>query len=161
MEINSIIAERLNLDNKKYVLIDKHEMQCKYFKELNTYIPKLLHFLWEKPRVIAEIIHNADPNLVKTNLAPLFTNNFYENIVSSNYIEDNLILVISILLQKEIDNIKSIDDSENFLNNTPCGYVLEQLLEKIDIKIFFKNIIFDVIEKLERVYSNKKKSNKK
>ena len=149
-----MINERMNLDNKKYVLIDKHELQCKYFKELNTYIPKLLHFLWEKPTVISEILNNADPKDVKNNLASLITNNFYENIVSSNYIEDNLILVITLLLKKEVNNLNSMDDPEIFLQETPCGYVLEHLKEKIDIKNFFKNIILDVVEKLEVVYSS-------
>ena len=154
LKVNSMINERMNLDNKKYVLIDKYEKQCQYFKELNTYIPKFLHFLWDKPSVISEILYNADPKDVKNNLASLIANNFYENIVSSNYIEDNLILVITLLLKKEVNNLNSMNDPESFLQETSCAYVLEELREKIDIKNFFKNIILDVVEKLEVAYSS-------
>ena len=34
-----MISSRLNLDNKKYELIVDNEEQCRYFKEMNTYIP--------------------------------------------------------------------------------------------------------------------------
>ena len=85
-----MMSERLKLDDKKYQLVDKNEDQCRFFKELNTYIPKLLFFLWNKPKLISEILYYSDIKLVKEHLAPLIVNNFYENIISSNYIEDNL-----------------------------------------------------------------------
>ena len=148
-----MINERLKIDDKKYELVDKNEDQCKYFKELNTYIPKLLFFLWSKPKIVSEILHNSDIQPVKEHLAPLIVNNFYENIISSNYIEDNLIYVIAILLKKEIDSLETVEDSEKFLEETSCGCVLEQLRSKNDIKYFFKNIINNVIEKMEVEYS--------
>ena len=148
-----MINERLGIDDKKYILVDKNEDQCKFFKELNTYIPKLLFFLWNKPKIVSEIIHNSEIQPVREHLAPLVVNNFYENIISSNYIEDNLIYVIALLLKKEIDSLETTEDSEKFLEETPCGCVLEQLRTKNDIKYFFKNIINSVIEKMEVEYS--------
>ena len=140
-----MINERLGIDDKKYILVDKNEDQCKFFKELNTYIPKLLFFLWNKPKIVSEIIHNSEIQPVREHLAPLVVNNFYESIISSNYIEDNLIYVIALLLKKEIDSLETTEDSEKFLEETPCGCVLEQLRTKNDIKYFFKNIINSVI----------------
>ena len=148
-----MINERLKIDDRKYQLVDKNEDQCKFFKELNTYIPKLLFFLWSKPKIVSEILYNSDISSVKEHLAPLIVNNFYENIISSNYIEDNLIYVIALLLKKEINSLKTPEDSEKFLEETSCGCILEQLRSKNDIKYFFKNIINNVIEKMEVEYS--------
>ena len=148
-----MINERLKIDNKKYQLVDKNEDQCRFFKELNTYIPRLLFFLWNKPQVVSEILHNSDITPVREHLAPLIVNNFYENIISSNYIEDNLMYVIALLLKKEIDSLETPEDSEKFLEETSCGCVLDQLRGKNDIKYFFKNIINNVIEKMEVEYS--------
>ena len=56
-----MINERLKVDDKKYQLVDKNEDQCKFFKELNTYIPKLLFFyginlkLFQKYYIIQKI----------------------------------------------------------------------------------------------------------
>ena len=148
-----MINERLNVDDKKYQLVDKNEDQCKFFKELNTYIPKLLFFLWNKPKIVSEILYNSENKPVQEHLAPLIVNNFFENIISSNYIEDNLMYVIALLLKKEIDSLETADDSEKFLEQTSCGYVLEELRRKNDIKYFFKNIINSAIEKMEVEYS--------
>ena len=155
LEVHNIINERLKLDNKKYELIDKNEDQCKFFKELNMYIPSLLFFLWNKPKIVSEILYNSEITQVREHLAPLIANNFYENIISSNYIEDNLMYVIALLLKKEIDGLQSIEDCQIFLDNSSCGCILEQLRTKNDIKYFFKNIITNVFEKMEVEYSGK------
>ena len=144
-----MISTRLKLDDKKYELVVDKEIICRFFKEMNTYIPKLLEYLSVKPKVVSKILCLSDKSLVKNHLAPLIVNNFYENILSSNYIEDNLMFVIALLLKNEINEINEENDSEKFLEDTACGYVLEQLREKNDIKYYFKNIIIDVLKKME------------
>ena len=144
-----MISTRLNLDDKKYELVVDKDTICRFFKEMNTYIPKLLEYLSIKPKIVSQILCLADKPLVKNHLAPLIVNNFYENILSSNYIEDNLMFVIASLLKNEISEINEEKDSEKFLEDTACGYVLEQLREKNDIKYYFKNIIIDVLKKME------------
>ena len=52
-------------------------------------------------------------------------NNFYENILSSKYNEDNLIYVISLLLIKEINNLEKIENCETFSEETICRYILK------------------------------------
>ena len=148
-----MISSRLNIDNKKYELVVDNDEQCRFFKEMNTYIPKLLFYLWGQPKVVSDILSLSDKSLVKEHLAPLIVNNFYENIISSNYIEDNLMYVIALLLKKEINGLTNEEDSNNFLEETASGFVLEQLRTKNDIKYFFKNIITNVIKKMEVDYS--------
>ena len=57
--------------------------------------------------------------------------------------------ITSLLLKNEINNIENADNSEIFLENTPCGFFLEQLCDKSDIKSFYKINILKAIENLE------------
>ena len=130
---------------KEYILVENN---YDYLSVLNTYIPNLLTYLWEDPKLVAKLLINADKEDTKKYLAPLICNNFYENILSSNYIEDPLMYVIYILLDNEINNIEDIKNSNSFLNQTQCSYLLSQLIEKKDVKDFFKIILENIIEEL-------------
>ncbi len=134
---NHIIVYQLIKNNKEYL------------KQLYLFVPKILTYLWEQPSLIAKILMNANKEDIKKFLAPLICNNFYENILSTNYIEDQLIYIIYLLLENEINNLKNINDYQYFLRETPCGYLLEELIDKKDIKAFFKIILKDLIESIE------------
>ena len=130
---------------KEYTLVEDNK---EYLLTLNIYIPKLLNYIWDNPKLVANLLLNADKEDTKKYLAPLICNNFYENILSSNYIEDPLLYVIYILLDNEINNIKDIQNLDSFLNETPCSYLLAQLIEKKDVKDFFKIILENILEDL-------------
>ena len=87
------------------------------------------------------LLKNTDINEVKNHFAPLVVNNFYENIISPNFIEENLIYILTLLLEEEINNLSSENQNVSFLDNTRCGYLLEELRKKKDIQTFFKTII--------------------
>ena len=146
----NIVAERTKKDNRVYKLVEE---QSELLRDLNTYLPKFMHYLWDQHKIVASIIKNCEISILKEYLAPFFANNFYENILSSYYIEDNLMYVLTLLLEDEINNLTNINQDENFLNDTPCGCVLEELRRKNDIQGFFKTIIFNSIEDLEVNYS--------
>ena len=55
--------------------------------------------LWENPKIVAYLLINSKKEDIKTNIAPLIVNNFYENILSSSYIEDQLLYVIGLVLK--------------------------------------------------------------
>ena len=156
LEVFNIIAERQQTDDRKFKLVYNYEDQQKYFKDAYTYIPKLMEFLWNEPKIIAKLLMNSDIDEVKNNLAPFFVNNFYENILSSVYIEDNLMYLISLLLIEEMKGMEKVNDFQKFLENTAGGYVLEQLKNKTDVQTYFKTIIFSLVEKLETLSSSKK-----
>ena len=119
------------------------------------YIPKFMFELWKNPRSISTMLLNSDINDIKKNIAPFIVNHLYENISSlSHHNEDQLIYIISIILKEEINSLKSIDSS--FLNQTCAGIVLEELNKKKEVKFFFKNILLDIIKKLEYTYSSEK-----
>ena len=155
LEVYNMLAEKQENENRKYKLISEYEEHHKYFKDSYTYLPKFFEFLWEDPKVVSKLLINSEIEDVKKNLAPFFVNNFYENILSSVYMEDNLMYLISLLLIEEIKGIKK-DKYNKFLEETVSGYVLEQLKNKNDVQIYFKTIIFSLVEKLETMSSAKK-----
>ena len=67
--------------------------------------------------------------------------------------ENNLLYVITILLKDEIDKLENINQVDTFLENTKCGYLLEELIKMPDIQIYFKNVIIQAVEKIERTCS--------
>ena len=64
--------------------------------------------------------------------------------------DNNLLYVITLMLKDEIDKLESIEQVENFLENTKCGFLLEELIKMPDIQIYFKNVILKTVENIER-----------
>ena len=111
--------------------------------------------LWENPKMMANLLIHSKKEDIKSNIAPLIMNNFYENILSSSYIEDQLLYVISLVLKNEIDNeIGNKKDYKKFLEDTPCGILLEQLKMKQDVQTYFKTLIFKIVATLEEENSS-------
>ena len=149
----NMIEERTKKEERKFELVKD---SSEFLHDLNTYFPKLMNYLWDQPKMISYIIQNARNRYVEEYLAPFFADNFYENILSSNYVEDNLMYILALLLESEINNLNDINQSESFLEKTPCGYLLSEIRKKKDIQAFFKTIISDSIEDLEVNYSTYK-----
>ena len=138
---------------KKFELIENNG---EHLKDLNNYIPKLLTYLWEDPKLMSTFLMNSDINDIKRTIAFFITNNFYENILSFNYLQDNFMYVLSILCKKEISELKTSKDPQTFLEDSPCGCLLEQLINKIDIKSYFNNLLKDIMESIEIKCSDSK-----
>ena len=151
----NMILDREKYNDKIFELIDV-ETQTNLLSDLKIIFSRLMFYLWEKPKIMALILKNAEIKDIKDYLANLVVNNFYENILSSTFIEENLIYVLTLLLNEEINNLLNIEQHSKFLEETCCGYLLEELRKKKDIQTFFKNIITEPIENLETNFSNLK-----
>ena len=152
----NIMAEKRNIDNRKYKLIFDYKDQHKYFQDTYTYLSSFFESLWDQPSIIAKLITNSELNDIKNNLSFFFMNNFYENILSSSFIEDELLYVITLVLSDEIGKIKSPNDFNSFLDETACGYFLEKLNFKMDVMNYYKIIMLNLVESLENMSSSKK-----
>ena len=144
---------RLGKDTR---LLELCQKEGEILRDLNTYIPNLMNRLWEQPKIVVSVIEHASFDHLKNHLAPFFANNFYENILSSYYIEDNLMYVLTLLIQSEIKKLNNINQNDKFLNETPCGILLGELRRKSDIQAYFNNIIINAIENLEANNSTNK-----
>ena len=153
IKVMNMISNRTEQNGKIMELVQKSET---YLEDLKFYFPNFIFYLWERPKIMAFLLKKAQISDIKNYLAPLIVNNFYENILSPNFIEENLIYVLTLLLEEEINNLSSPNENIKFLDDTKCGYLLEELRKKKDVQTFFKNVILDSIENLETNYSNTK-----
>jgi len=157
LEAFNIISNKENSNKQKYKfnLLHNKEDQEKYLGDIFTYVPIFMNSLWECPKIVADLIIKSDKNDLKNNIAPFIANNFYENVLSSNYIEDQLLYVIGLVLKDEINNeIKTKNDINKFLENSSCSILLEQLKLKPDVQTYFKTLIYKIVQKLEEKNSS-------
>ena len=156
IELYNMVLQRLKNDERKFELVEEKDKDD-ILGELNTYIKCLFQFFWSHSQIVSNILSNSNIKDAKDYLAHFFANNFYENILSNNNKEEQLLYIITHLLKKEINNLNinnnNINNIENtFLNDTPCGYIFQELAYKKDIQSYFKMIIIDLIEQMESVY---------
>ena len=64
--------------------------------------------------------------------------------------DNNLLFIITMMLKDEIDKLQNVNQIDSFLENTKCGYLLEELRKMADIQSYFKKIIFKTVEEMER-----------
>ena len=119
------------------------------------FIQRFIMLLWSNPKLMIKILNNVDLNELKENLAPFIVDNFYNNYLSGNYLENNLLYIFAIMIKDEVDKIKDIEEVSSFLDNSRCGILLEQLIFKNDIQIYFRKMIFKTISKIENCSSTK------
>ena len=153
IKVINMISKRKDNEGRITELIENPD---ELLDDLKYYFPTFLYFLWEKPKIMAQVLQKAEIEDVKNYLAPFIVNNFYENILSSSYIEENLMFVLTILLKEEINSLLYVDQNVNFLDNTCSGFMLEELRKKKDIQTYFNSIISDSVEYLEANYSSLK-----
>ena len=55
----NIMAEKRNIDNRKYKLIFDYKDQHKYFQDTYTYLSSFFESLWDQPSIIAKWITNS------------------------------------------------------------------------------------------------------
>ena len=137
------------LSKKIYVLNESLED----FDNNQIFISSFLNALWNFPEAISHILENSESEVIKTNLAPFICHNFFCNYLSGNYLENNLLYIIAIMLKSEIDELENINQLDSFLENTKCGFLLEELQNVPEIKLYFKKVIIKTIEKIERTCS--------
>ena len=61
--------------------------------------------------------------------------------------------ILTLLIQSEL---KNINDENKFLENTPCGIMLEELVKNKEIQEYLINVTKNIIELLEKKYSEEK-----
>ena len=120
------------------------------FENNKIYITSFLKLLWEYPELIYEIISNSDIGIIKNNLSSFLINNFYTDYLSGSFIENNLLYVIALLLKNEFEKAENLNNLENYLENTKLGIILITLGKIPEVQNFFKVIIINSIEKIER-----------
>ena len=148
-----MINRKLGLEKNPYFL---NTEQGKAFGYQKVFIQNILEHLWKEPELMFYIISKCDSEDIKYNLSSFIVNNFYDNILSSSYMEDNLLYLLALLLRDEVNQLNDVNSIDSFLKDTKCGYLCEQLFKQNDIQVFFKAILLKTVEKIEVLNSNRK-----
>ena len=148
-----MINRKLGLEDSPYCL---KADQGKAFGYHKVFINNILEQLWKEPELIFYIILKCDIENIRDNLSSFIVNNFFDNILSSSYMEVNLLYLLALLLKDEVNQLNEIGDIDKFLSGTKCGFLFDQLFKQNDIQVFFKAILLKTVEKLEVLNSNRK-----
>ena len=144
----------------KYELVE-HLKKANELGDMTVYLSDFMELIWKQPKIVAKIILNANNKELSEHLSYFFCHNFYENILSPNYIEYNLLYLITLILKEEIKTtqkkspVEPFKYLESFLNNTQCSIFLEQFQKKNDVQTFFNTILLKIIQELELTSSNR------
>ena len=156
-EYYNLLSEKIEQNEElqfRYKLIINEKTQKEYLDQLNIYIQKIIKIFWESPKLAANLLLNADLKDVKSNLAHLIINNFYENILSPNDREYHLLYIITFLLKHEINNLNNeYCNPDNFLSNSLCSILFDEFYLKDKIQYFCKKVFLGLIEISEIEYS--------
>lgn len=146
-EKNFLQKKTENKTQKNYYILNN---SLDEFENNKIYITSFLKLLWEYPELIYEIINISDFDIIKNNLSSFFVNNFYTDYLSGNFIENNLLYVITLLLKNEFEKAENLNNIEDYLENTKLGIIFDDLGKIPEVQNFFKVIIINSIEKIER-----------
>ena len=130
-----------------YILDDNPK---KYLSSSFTFYEDYLNLIKEYQVIVINIIKNASQDEINS-LSSFFIDNFYENTLSSNFIENELLYLIWKLLNIEFNNIQKEDDYEIFLNNSNISILLSSLKKKSDVQEFLNLTFKNIMEYIDNV----------
>ena len=124
-----------------------------YLKEIYKPLYDFYFLIRNDNSLMLKIIELSD-KYVYENLSDFFVNFLYENIIKSSFVNEELMLMIFLLLEKlilktlpdKIDKNKNIPIS--ILNNSFLFYAFKYLTRKIDLRNFLFTILNDFIVKI-------------
>ena len=111
--------------------------------------------LRDDQELMFKIIKKANNIDAEKCLSSFLINYCYENILSQNYIEDELLSLIERCLKFQIDQLNNKNDTIKFLSSSVCGKILGGLCYKNDIQNYFNMIFKSIIEKIENKTENR------
>ena len=108
ISIQEIYDNKLEHDSSgkkiKYIFCEKPQSEIpQYYDHLSS----IMYYFHENREMLLKLIENS-PKDYYPNLANFLCNYFYVNIFSSTFLNENLLTLIYLLLEKEVDKISSV-----------------------------------------------------
>ena len=141
----------------KYIFCDKPQNEiAQYYDNLSN----LMYYFHDSNEMTLKLIENC-PKEHYAQLANFICNYFYVNIFSSTFLNENLLTLIYLLLEKEIDkvNFKSeYEISNTFLDisNSFVSNLLRCLSRKDEVKTFLENVLKKILTRTAGFLNNQK-----
>ena len=141
----------------KYIFADKPQTEIpQYYDHLSN----LMYYFHDNNEMTLKLIENC-PKESYSQLANFICNYFYVNIFSSTFLNENLLTLIYLLLEKEIDKINLKNENEisnTFLDNKNSfvSHLLRCLSRKDEVKTFLENILKKILTRTVGFLNNHK-----
>jgi hypothetical protein len=141
----------------KYIFADKPQSEIpQYYDHLSN----LMYYFHDDNEMTLKLIENC-PKESYSQLANFICNYFYVNIFSSTFLNENLLTLIYLLLEKEVDkiNLKNENEISNAfldINNSFVSHLLRCLSRKDEVKTFLENILKKTLTRTVRFLNNNK-----
>ena len=141
----------------KYIFADKPQTEIpQYYDHLSN----LMYYFHDNNEMTLKLIENC-PKESYSQLANFICNYFYVNIFSSTFLNENLLTLIYLLLEKEIDKITLKNENEisnTFLDNKNSfvSHLLRCLSRKDEVKTFLENILKKILTRTVGFLNNHK-----
>lgn len=100
-------------------------------------------------QIIFNILSNIEQLNSKESILDLLANDFYDNILILNYLDDEFLALIYRLLKLEISQLQNTKNKKQFLLNSNCGNLLKQICNNNEIKSFFNMLLKPIVENME------------
>ena len=156
-ECNLLYKEKIKMMNlyesiycpnsqKKQLILIPNEETSKYFSSCYLGLKDFLKYLRNYPDIIYKILKSADKKYFTYHFNYFILNNFFEDILCQNEISKDLINIIEHLLKKIISKLENPLDFINKYQESNLCSLLNSLICKIDIQIFFNSILSNIIK---------------
>ena len=131
---------------KRQLILIPNEETSKYFSSCYIGVKDFLKCIRNYPEIIYRIIKSADKKYFMYHFNYFILNNFFEDILFPNIISKDFIYVIEHLLNDIVSKLENPLDFVNKYENSNLSYLLDGLLYKREIQIFFNSILSNIIE---------------
>ena len=138
---------------KQYNLIPLEDTS-KYLSSAFLCIKDFLKILRSSPELIYKIISKAESKDLNSSFIYFISNNFFNNILSSNANSKEFLLLITHLLYDQISSLKNISDFSEVLETANVFAILKGIKYQKDVRIFFELVLKDIIEDYENSENN-------
>ena len=145
------ITDSGDLDKNNSTLeVQEFSKQFVNYPDLKANIYQFLFFIRNHQQIMFYISSHSN-ELKYQELFPNFiADNFYENILTLNYLGDEFLALIYRLLKLEISQLDNTKNKKRFLLNSNCGKILKEICNNNEIKSFFNMLLKPIVENMER-----------
>ena len=163
ISIQEIYDNKLEHDSSgkkiKYIFCEKPQSEIpQYYEHLSS----IMYYFHENREMLLKLIENS-PKDYYPNLANFLCNYFYVNIFSSTFLNENLLILIYLFLEKEIDQLSLKENTDDILskpfldiNNSFTPYLLRCLTRKDEIKTYLESILKKVLTRTAGFLNNQR-----
>ena len=138
-----------NKENLSMELVSDINYYLQKYPEIKDYLYNFFFFLRNHQIIIFYILTHISELNSNELFVNLISNNFYENILLLNYLDDEFLSLIFRLLKLEISQLKNTKNKKEFLLNSTCGNLLKEIGNNNEIKSFFNMLLKPIVENME------------